>query len=61
MTIKGKNQFAWGKEDVIDTLNDDIILTNVKVPMNNHEVVLYPFSYNTFKSSRTKYVSFIFG
>ena len=55
MTIKGKNQFASGKEDVINTLNDDIILTNVKpVPVNNHEVVLYSFSYDTFKSSRRK-------
>ena len=36
MAIRGKNMFAWGKQDVLETLNEDIILTNVQpIPKNN--------------------------
>lgn len=36
MKIKGMNMFVWDKDDVLDTRNQDIIMTNVQpIPMNN--------------------------
>ena len=37
MTIKGKNQFTWVKQDLCDTLNEDILMQkNIKpIPVNN--------------------------
>lgn len=38
MTIKGNNSFAWGKEDVHDALDEDIIMEPViPVPVNSRD------------------------
>ena len=36
MKIKGFNLFAWDKEDLLDTLNEDILMKPVNpIPKNN--------------------------
>ena len=29
MTIKGRNSYAWGAKDILPTLNDDILISQV--------------------------------
>ena len=33
MTIKGRNSYAWGAKDILPTLNDDILISQVTPPV----------------------------